>query len=262
MTVATEITRLQQAKADLKTAIEGKGVTVPSTALISDYAALVDNITSGGLEYLGRLYDHSWKLSETGYATWTPSTTAAAILTGAATNTFVATNIKDAPYFWRTLIEIEAAYPEGTAHAKGQLLKIVASNWYAVSRRSSTLANMQSENLNYNVVEAIANSWVEHYYSSATATTLAFTTSYGLYPVNVAGTVSSSTVASPTITPKFPTLNARVNSTYFASSFASNIDQENTTIRMVTDYYRATAGYNRTDVWREIDKAWNNGLDL
>lgn len=48
MSVATEITRLQTAKADLKTAIEGKGVTVPSATLISGYAALVEQISGGG----------------------------------------------------------------------------------------------------------------------------------------------------------------------------------------------------------------------
>lgn len=48
MSIATEITRLQGAKADLKTSIEAKGVTVPSATLISGYAALVDQISCGG----------------------------------------------------------------------------------------------------------------------------------------------------------------------------------------------------------------------
>ena len=48
MSVANEIQRLQQAKADLKTAIEAKGVTVPSSALIDDYPNLVNEIEQGG----------------------------------------------------------------------------------------------------------------------------------------------------------------------------------------------------------------------
>lgn len=48
MSIATEITRLQTAKADLKTAIEGKGVTVPSATLLDGYADLVDSIETGG----------------------------------------------------------------------------------------------------------------------------------------------------------------------------------------------------------------------
>lgn len=48
MSIATDLTRLQTAKADLKTAIEGKGVTVPSATKIDGYADLVDSIQSGG----------------------------------------------------------------------------------------------------------------------------------------------------------------------------------------------------------------------
>lgn len=48
MAISDEIARLQQAKADLKTAIEGKGVTVPSNATLDDYPALVDSIEAGG----------------------------------------------------------------------------------------------------------------------------------------------------------------------------------------------------------------------
>lgn len=48
MSIATDLTRLQTAKADLKTAIEGKGVTVPSATLLDGYADLVDSISGGG----------------------------------------------------------------------------------------------------------------------------------------------------------------------------------------------------------------------
>lgn len=44
MSIATEISRLTSAKAALKTAIEGKGVTVSSSAKLDDYADLVDAI--------------------------------------------------------------------------------------------------------------------------------------------------------------------------------------------------------------------------
>lgn len=47
MSIASEITRLQGAKADIKTAIEAKGVTVPSAALIDDYPGYVDAIQQG-----------------------------------------------------------------------------------------------------------------------------------------------------------------------------------------------------------------------
>jgi hypothetical protein len=48
MSIATEISRLQSAKAAIKTAIEGKGVTVPSATLLDGYAALISSIPAGG----------------------------------------------------------------------------------------------------------------------------------------------------------------------------------------------------------------------
>ena len=48
MSLASEITRLQNAKSALKTSIEAKGVTVSDSTLISDYSAYVDQIPTGG----------------------------------------------------------------------------------------------------------------------------------------------------------------------------------------------------------------------
>lgn len=48
MSTKTEITRLQNAKFSIKTAIEGKGVTVPDSAKLDEMAALIDSISSGG----------------------------------------------------------------------------------------------------------------------------------------------------------------------------------------------------------------------
>lgn len=48
MAISTEITRIQQAKADIKTAIETKGVTVPSSATIDVYDDYVSQISGGG----------------------------------------------------------------------------------------------------------------------------------------------------------------------------------------------------------------------
>ena len=48
MSIASEITRLQTAKADIKSAIEEKGVSVPSSASISTYDDYVLQIQTGG----------------------------------------------------------------------------------------------------------------------------------------------------------------------------------------------------------------------
>lgn len=48
MSIASEISRLQTAKTDIKTAIEAKGVTVPSSATIDTYDDYVSQISGGG----------------------------------------------------------------------------------------------------------------------------------------------------------------------------------------------------------------------
>ena len=48
MGIQTELTRLTNAKAAIKAAIEGKGVTVPGATLLDGMAALIESIEAGG----------------------------------------------------------------------------------------------------------------------------------------------------------------------------------------------------------------------
>ena len=48
MSIQTELTRITNAKAAIKTAIEGKGVTVPAGTLLDGMASLIESIEGGG----------------------------------------------------------------------------------------------------------------------------------------------------------------------------------------------------------------------
>lgn len=48
MSIQTQIDRLASAKAAIKTAIEGKGVTVPDATLLDGMATLIESIEAGG----------------------------------------------------------------------------------------------------------------------------------------------------------------------------------------------------------------------
>lgn len=48
MSIQTELTRITNAKAAIKSAIEGKGVTVPDATLLDGMAALIESIEAGG----------------------------------------------------------------------------------------------------------------------------------------------------------------------------------------------------------------------
>lgn len=51
MSIQTDLTRITNAKAAIKTAIEGKGVTVPDATLLDGMAALIESIEAGGGDF-------------------------------------------------------------------------------------------------------------------------------------------------------------------------------------------------------------------
>ena len=56
MSIQTELTRITNAKVAIKTAIEGKGVTVPEGTLLDGMAALIESIEAGGGTISGRKF--------------------------------------------------------------------------------------------------------------------------------------------------------------------------------------------------------------
>ena len=69
MSIQTELTRITNAKAAIKTAIEGKGVTVPEATLLDGMASLIESIEAGGAP---SLQSKSVTYTANGTATVTP----------------------------------------------------------------------------------------------------------------------------------------------------------------------------------------------
>ena len=78
MSIQTELTRIINAKAAIKAAIEGKGVTVPDATLLDGMAALIESIEAGG----GSSWTDSYSVFATGTFTPTENTTEFSIDTG------------------------------------------------------------------------------------------------------------------------------------------------------------------------------------
>ena len=78
MSIQTELTRITNAKAAIKAAIEGKGVTVPAGTLLDGMAALIEGIEAGG----GSSWTDSYSVFATGTFTPTENTTELSIDTG------------------------------------------------------------------------------------------------------------------------------------------------------------------------------------
>ena len=213
-----------------------------------------------GFEYLGQLYDHTWKLSDTGFNTWTPSSAAKAILTGADANTFVATDLANNEYWSQWHIEINVVYNSGTAVAKAMLNRVIGQTWHTITRRASNITNLDAGTKNTNIADSLLIIWIEHYATSATAWTVAYSPSYGLYPASVTPALSS-TATSPTVTVKYPTIYARTSSTYMTAAMANAMDKDKSTIRMVCDIWRSTnVGYRKSLIYDQLIDQWQNGL--
>ena len=78
MSIQTELTRITNAKSAIKTAIEGKGVTVPDGTLLDGMASLIESIEAGG----GSSWTDSYSVFATGTFTPTENTTKLSIDTG------------------------------------------------------------------------------------------------------------------------------------------------------------------------------------
>lgn len=74
MTIASEIERLQWAKSNIKTSIEGKWVEVPSSAKLSDYAGYIDQIEAWDwddiIHYMSWILSIDWPMV---YISWSDS---------------------------------------------------------------------------------------------------------------------------------------------------------------------------------------------
>lgn len=244
----------------------GGGVIVPKTISTNGVYNATDDDADGyspvtvnvDLETVQEFTPLEIPLSRTDFATWTPSTTAKAILPTAVLGTFTASSMTDHDYFIRQRIFVDIKYKSGTSTAKGMCQLTAAENWYLITRRASTVATLNSQTMNTNVAATVVNIWVMKYYN--TSWTMIYSSAYGIYPSNTAPTLSSTTAASPTVTVKSAVINAKCQGTYFSTGMAGNVDQDESTITIKATAYRADIGYMQRTIYHSLADMWNNGL--
>ena len=173
------------------------------------------------------LYSATVQLSSTTYSTWTASTTAKSLKATSSLSTFTATDMENNAYMLRWVVCSHIGLKE-TATLQAIPLKQVNIFDQQIIRRPSSLANIQSENFNGNVyVNTVGTGWTQYYKSDGTLT-YAWSSSYGFYGSVPTPTFSSTTAASPTVTPKTPILYTRCSTTYFDTARYGDIDISNT----------------------------------
>lgn len=193
------------------------------------------------------------KLSNTSFASWTPSTTATDILATRTAGTFTASDMPDYDYWvlWETKIPI--VYGEGSTNkAKG--LYLSAFHVQALVRRASSYANLLAGNANSNVNSSAFTGGNFYRYYNATQDNLTYTsnTSYGFYATVTANTFSSSTATSPAVTLKTPKVTARCSTTYLSTGNAALIDKDKTVISQKCTVYKVKASAFMRGVWNNV----------
>lgn len=133
MAISDEITRIQGAKADLRTSIQAKGVTVPASAKIDAYPDYVDAIQTGGG---GGTYQAKTVSPTTSQQTVTPDTGYDALsqvtvsaVTSAIDADIVAGNIKSGV----NILGVTGSYTGGSATIASTTATVGTSNASSIS---------------------------------------------------------------------------------------------------------------------------------
>lgn len=205
-------------------------------------------------------YTWSGTLKDTSYPSWTPGTSATSILATTNAKTFVADMTKY-EYMLEWVWDVETAWPSGQTMSYCPMRNYGAM-YQVVMRRPYGLANFESDNWAYNYCtnDYTASCYLIYYNSSKNLTWT--TTQYGVYvSALTAGGLSSTSSNTPTITPKRPVVSARCNSSYFTTTRAGQVDQENTTIKIKMNLYRMDINTSNLHYqWRKAIDMYNNPL--
>ena len=182
------------------------------------------------------LFSQDIKLSATSFDSWTASTTAGTIL-AAQNGTVTKIDLENYEYYieWTWCIDLK--------QNEGATMKAMPDRTYGVfyqvvHQRPYGLASFETEADTYNYCTVLFTSSQYNIYYNTSGTHTWTTTMYGVYCVNTAGTLSSTSSLTPNLTPKSPAITARCNASYFATARKAEIDSANTTIKVVGKLYR------------------------
>lgn len=250
----------------LATTIAAKsGATLPLT--IAQMDAAVDGIlTFDALSWLGEgaelvatYAEESTLLSSTSYNGWTPSTTAKTLKSGASAGTYTV-DMENYDYLIRWQYYCEPVYGSSATN-KARFLKTAQEIYQAIIRRPNSLANIAALNEAANACQTVNTPSLMEYWNNNSAHTYTWAASYGIYAAATAATFASATATSTTLTVKRPTISARCSTTYFSTSNAGYVTQDETYFHTQGWLYRIkkskSLGYNE---YHSVCSLFNDGM--
>ena len=182
------------------------------------------------------LYTATVYLKATSFPTWTASTTATAIK-DSVDGKVVQVDLGNYEYILEWLWCVDDAQLAG-ATMKAMPDRSFGAFYQVVHRRPYGLANFETETSSYNYCTTLYTGSAYNIYYNTSGNRTWTTTMYGVYCVNTAATLSSTSSLTPNLTTKSPNITARCNASYFATDRKAEIDADNTTIKMQGNLYR------------------------
>ena len=185
-------------------------------------------------ELVTTLLNDTVLLKDTGFATWTPSSTASVILSG---QELTGQELDLANYDYGCIydINIQYEYVEGTTVVNGPTEGYYHSVVFPFKRPSSLTDFNQGRRVQ-NTYAAIEMGALLYKYTAST-TYLSYSNT-AIYNSMSSPSTSNSTSDTPTYTFKTPTMRAATNANAFTAEMAAALDQNNTTINRKVVLYR------------------------
>lgn len=244
----------------------------------AEMALAIDNISGGGMELVTNLYSHEYKLADTNYATWTPSTSTSTMIPRGSTvlYTLNVNDIKASPYIIRCKLDANYAYQSGATTGKGMLMRNVSVCDYMFDLIPGTqntggtaiITNLNNGNLssvNPTIGQGGSAKSVIAYYNDATNLYgffyYGYSYNYGAtFNLNAPYTTQNGTQG---MNYKLysPRVDVRCNDSYFSTNYASLVDQNNSKIKISADLYVMSFDRIRSES-TELVNVWQNGVTV
>lgn len=237
-------------------------ITSNGTVDVTQYASASVNVPSVTTSYLGtnpvKIADYATQtvaLSNTNFATWTPSTKATDIYASSNAGTAVLdTSNYDYEIIWFFDISFVYDGTESGARIRRQCLSIRQS----IYKSPSNLTYLSNKDYNYNRCTTLFTSGLVDYYNSSNALALSYTISVGIFPSATACTYSSNTSNTPTVTIKTPKISAVCHNTFLTTTNCAKIDKANTKFTLRGELWRVDKDSAMQGMYRNIVELYNS----
>ena len=227
-------------------AIRTKGGTSSPLTYPAGFVSAIAAIPTGSPDtwtWMGknptRIYQSSVSkvyFKNTGWNTWSPTTTQTKLDDPATVTTFAA-DTEHYEYWVHYVMYEELAYT-GSPTNKGRLNKALTEWWGCVVRYANNRANLAAGTRNYNYAVSVYTQPVMDYYNTSGNLAITYSWGYGIYPSAAVPTFSSSTSLTPTVTVRSPTIYARCHDSYLTTANAALVDKNNSFYQIQYEVWR------------------------